>query len=278
MGRGIASPGSDLYVYVLEGRLGKAEEECLGPSFIGNWIEEGSSFLFFSGPSDEKVIRVVRGREDIRLVEEHHYTYEQWHGGEPRSITVGDVILKMPWETGERGKGLREVLLDPGVVFGTGLHPTTEACLEALDLVRRKRGIGGVRDLGTGSGILALAAAAMGAQRITAVDINPLSVRTARRNVSLNGLEEIIEVHEGRAEDFVHELADLLIANIHHEVIARIVSMISPRSTKRIIVSGLLKGQAEEIRERLHEKGFHVYKEWVNEGRWSTFLADSSEG
>jgi len=113
-----------------------------------------------------------------------------------------------------------KIIIDPGVVFGTGLHPTTKHCLRAMVTLQEGQiPMEKVLDLGTGTGILALAAGFLGAGEVTAVDLNPLAVKTTKRNVLLNHLEGIIKVVQGKAQDFVDQSADLVIANIHHEVV-----------------------------------------------------------
>ncbi len=89
------------------------------------------------------------------------------------------------------------------MVFGTGTHATTRDCLEALELAFNSHHIESVLDLGTGTGLLALAAARLGCKYILAVDINLLAARTTQRNIRLNQLDDKILAVQGRAEDFV---------------------------------------------------------------------------
>ena len=160
----------------------------------------------------------------MTLVDEYHFSYEQWQGGAVSPVKVGDLVIAPPWEDIPCGTGKRKIVLDPGVVFGNGLHPTTRDCLRALNHLRHGSRFAGVLDFGTGSGVLALAAAAWGASRVLAVDLNPLCVKTARNNVNLNGLEDRVVVKEGRAEDFSDEPADLVVANIHYEVMKHLLT------------------------------------------------------
>jgi ribosomal protein L11 methyltransferase len=133
--------------------------------------------------------------------------------------------------------------------------------------------LGRVLDLGTGTGILALAAALLDAEKVLAVDLNPLSVKTARKNVRLNGLEGSIEVVEGLAEDFVEETADLVLANLHHNVLLKLLGTAGFLEKRWYVLSGLLRSQVREIRDQLRERELHVTREWEQEGTWYTLLA-----
>jgi ribosomal protein L11 methyltransferase len=112
----------------------------------------------------------------------------------------------------------------------------------------------------------------LGAEKVLAVDLNPLSVKTARRNVRLNGLEGSIEVAKGLAEDFVEEPADLVVANLHHSVIVKLLEKEGFMEKSWFIISGLLRSQVREIRYHLGEHDLDVTREWEQEGTWYTLL------
>ena len=131
-------------------------------------------------------------------------------------------------------------------------------------------------DLGTGTGILAVAAARLGATRVLAVDLNPLCVKTSKRNIELNHLESVVEVLEGDAEDFVEKAADLVVANSHFEVLKEMVEKESFRKTSWLILSGLMRSQGKDIKARLERWGLTVVKEWDGEGTWVTILVSAT--
>jgi len=270
------APYGDLYVYLIDGRVREEDEVGFGDAFIGNWVEEDSSFLFFSTPAGEVVSQLVESRPDLELVDDYYFAYKDWQGGGFDALRIENFVIIPPWAKVDSADGEIRILLDPGVVFGNGLHPTTRDCLKALSFTARQRSFARVLDFGTGTGVLGLAAALLGAKRVLAVDLNPLCVRTAIENIRLNNLGEAIEAIEGPAEDFFNEVADLVVANIHFEVIRNLLESKVPRKTDRFIISGLMRSQAQEIRSQLAKLSFHLIREWDHEMTWYTILAEKS--
>ena len=277
--RGIsAGPYEDLFIYYLSGRISDREEETLGKNFIGNWVEEDSSFLFFSSDSHDVIEQLINKRPDIRLIDDYYFTYEQWQGGGLETIRINRFLITPPWSEVFRKSGDVELLLDPGVVFGTGLHPTTRDCLKAICHLRELYPFERVLDLGTGTGILAISSAYLGAKEIWAIDLNPLAVKTARTNVMLNGFSGAIKVMEGRAEDLMSKTADLMVANIHYEVIRTLMEQKKFIGNQWFIISGLMRSQARDFKERILKYGLTVLKEWDHEMTWYTFLGRKGQG
>jgi len=267
-------PYQDLYVYLLNGVLWEGDETFLGNDFIGNWVEGENSFLFFSKPSRQLVSRLLTARPNLALESDYHFSYEEWQGGGLDPLAIDPFLIVPPWQKKDDLSGLMTILLDPGVVFGNGLHPTTRSCLKALYLAAQNIPLGRVLDLGTGTGILALAAARLGAQQVLAVDLNPLCVKTAAKNVDLNGLTGIIRVIEARAEDVVNDAADLIVANIHYAVIERLLEGGAFHKSATLIISGLMRSQYRQIKTRLSQYGFHPLHEWDHDMTWFTVLAN----
>jgi ribosomal protein L11 methyltransferase len=265
-------PYEDLYIYYLDGPLDKDNERYLGPHFLGNWLEDDNSFLFFSRPTRKLVEGIVTKGKRLRLIDEFHFTYEEWQGGKFKSFIIPPFFVVPPWEDNREDRGGIKMLLDPGVVFGTTLHPTTRDSLTALATIYKRHRIDQVLDLGTGTGILALGAALLGAQSVLAVDINPLAVRTARANVRLNGLEQRVEVIEGPAEKWIHRHADLVVANIHFDTISQLIQHKEFPNKRWFILSGLMRSQADKIRAALFQYHAEIIREWNHEMVWHTLL------
>lgn len=274
--RTVAGDYQDLYIYFLKGLAKRSDESYLGSAFIGNWVEGDTSFLFFSRPSQEMIDRLIEMRPGLEMIEEYHFTYEQWQGGSLEKLKVDHFLVIPPWEKVAPNEDEIRILLDPGVVFGNGLHPTTRDCLRALAFAHRRKPFERVLDLGTGTGILALAAALLNAKWVLAVDINPLCVKTANKNVRLNGLDRVIRVVEGPAENFVSEYADIVIANIHQEIIERLLEKEDFRKQQRLIFSGLMRSQYREVKAQLASYDFRIVHEWDHDMTWFTMLVDAN--
>ena len=208
------------------------------------------------------------------MIENFQFTYEQWQGGRLSRIEVADFEILTPWETSGDGEEWNRILIDPGVVFGNGLHPTTQDCLRALVYAADKRPFERVLDLGTGTGILSVAAALLGASEVLAVDLNPLCAKTAKRNAELNHQKEKIEVVEGSAEGFFDKAADLVVANIHYEVIQKLLKARRFCPKERLVVSGLMRSQVRDVKEQMGRSRINVVKEWDRDMTWFTILAE----
>lgn len=266
-------PYEDLYIYLLRGVMKREDEEILGKRFLGNWVEGTTSFLFFSEPADNLVAHLSEIRDRFELLEKYEMSYEQWQGGTLEPVNVDEFSIVPSWGECEATEGRKTIILDPGVVFGNGLHPTTRDCLRAVSFVLKRFGFRRVLDLGTGTGILAVACGLLGAEHVLAVDLNPLCVRTAERNARLNRLGHVVQVLEENVLNVLGERADLVIANIHHEVIHDLLEKDHFRAIPRVIISGLMRSQAREVRQDLRKYGIPVIREWEYEMTWHTILA-----
>ncbi len=264
-------PYQELYIYYLEGRLA-ATVSLDAPDFIGNWEEDGFTFLFFACSADALINRLVVQQTGLRFIDRYRMSYEQWQGGKVTARSIEQFNVYPPWETCPDDDNDRiPLILDPGVVFGTGTHPTTRDCLKALDRISRRGSLKTVLDLGTGTGLLAIAAAKLGARQVHAVDFNLLAARTARRNVGLNRLDDRILVTQAKAEEMISRPCDLLIANIHYDVMAPLIAAPGFLTARWFILSGLLRSQAVAIKSRLADLPVQVLGRWAQDNVWFTF-------
>lgn len=159
--------------------------------------------------------------------------------------------------------------LDPGMAFGTGTHPTTVMCIQALE--RTVRPGDRVIDVGTGSGVLTIAAAMLGAEDIRAYDLDEVAVTTARLNIKLNKVNHRVTISQNNLLDGVEgNSADVVVANILAEVILRFTKDVA-RVVKRggsFIASGIIKQKKDLVKEALVEAGFEItetilMEDWV---------------
>jgi ribosomal protein L11 methyltransferase len=275
----------DLYIYYLKGHLA-SDREIFSKNFIGNWEEDEFSFLFFSRPSKKKVENLLYAQPHLTLLDDYHMTYDDWHGETLAPFKAGRFFITHPWDKirdnpdiesdigSDTGPDEFHISLDPGVVFGTGTHATTYNCLEALELVFSRSKVQSALDLGTGSGVLAIAAARLGCKKILAVDKNLLAARTAKKNVQLNNVNKNVMVIQGSAEIFIDNPADLVIANIHFDVMRNLLNSEGFLSKKWFILSGLFRSQAEEVAYTLKQKGAEIIQKWERDGIWHTFFGN----
>ena len=158
------------------------------------------------------------------------------------------------------------VKIDPGLAFGSGLHPTTKLCLEILQTLD----LSGVDmfDVGTGSGILSIAAAQMGAKPIRAVDVDDIAVRVASENFERNDLA-YLQTAVGSAENMGGRQWSLVVANILAHILIEIMSdlkaALAPQG--QLILSGIIKEQEETMLACLAEHGLNIYQRYVD-GDW----------
>jgi ribosomal protein L11 methyltransferase len=173
------------------------------------------------------------------------------------SFRVGKHLVFRPsWEQEETEPGKRVISLDPGMAFGTGTHATTRLCLESLNrLVEQGFPADRVLDVGTGSGILALAAAALGAGTVVGVDVDETACEVACRNVALNGFADRIRISQQSLSE-IESQSDIILANSLAEENIRLAPELLRHLKKGgwLILSGILVE-----REPLIEKGFATF-------------------
>jgi len=154
-----------------------------------------------------------------------------------RSVRVGRLVVAPTWRRVSPRKGGVVIRIDPGMAFGSGAHPSTRLCLRALvRYLRTPRAT--VVDVGTGSGILAIAAARLGARRVWARDIDPVAVAVARGNVRANGVASAVRVVRGSGIGPVPARCDLVVANITAEAIVALLPVVRTRLAPGGLVLG----------------------------------------
>ena len=227
-------------------------------------------------PVDERLegtlllLREVSERElTIRFVAEEDWANAWKQHFKPQRIGK-HIIIKPSWEAFVPEPGDLVVEMDPGMAFGTGLHATTRLCLRALEQFVSP----GVRvaDVGTGSGILAIAAVLLGAASASATDIDPLAVRISQENIERNQLTE--RVHAGVSDLPPTGSFDIVVANILPDVILAMADALvaATKPGGLLITSGIIERRAEDVRAGLVARGLRILTTQT-EGEWVAVLA-----
>lgn len=158
--------------------------------------------------------------------------------------------------------------LDPGMAFGTGTHPTTVMCIQALEHIVTSGDH--IIDVGTGSGVLSIAGAMLGAENITALDLDEVAVRSAKINIKLNKVQDIVEVSQGNLLDNITVQAEVVVANILAEVIVSftddVAQVVKPGG--HFIASGIIQQKKQAVKEAMISSGFDIVEtiqmeDWV---------------
>jgi len=182
------------------------------------------------------------------------------------------LVIKPSWEAYQAAADEVVVELDPGMAFGTGSHATTAMCIRALE----KTVFPGCRllDVGTGSGVLAVSAAKLGAGQVLALDLDPVSIDAARDNVRQNGVEALVEVRQGDLLTGVSGQYDGIVANIIADVILRLLPQTATilKSGGFFIASGVIRDRLADVVAGLEANGYRL-EEVTEEGEWAALIA-----
>ena len=220
------------------------------------------------------VSRVKQESPLVPLADTYEMTCEQWHGSAIEPYFVENLCVVPPWNRPEPGgdNKIKEVILDPGVVFGTGRHQTTEDCLSLIHRLCTKKKIRSVLDIGTGTGLLSLGAAALGCKPVLACDFNLLAVKTCLNNIRLNRFQDRVLAFQARGEQVMDIACDLLVANIHYDIMKSLIREPGFLKTKYFILSGLLISEARKVMDALKQMPVHVIERRCPDGIWNTIL------
>lgn len=186
------------------------------------------------------------------------------------------LVVKPSWEEYEEQPGDVILELDPGMAFGTGTHPTTRLCMEAIEKYLQPGT--DVLDVGCGSGILAVAAAKLGAAGVDALDIDPLSIKVTIENVHMNDVESVVRFKENDLLAGWERPVDLLVSNIVADIIIRL----APDAFRCVVESGIwisggiIDERRKEVEKVIKESGFKIL-EVIEEAGWCVIIARRKE-
>lgn len=177
-----------------------------------------------------------------------------------KPVKITDRITITPtWEEYQpEHEGELVIELDPGMAFGTGTHPTTVLCIEALEKYQATGSQ--VLDVGTGTGVLSIASAKLGAKEVMAVDLDEVAVHSARLNIKLNKVQSVVKVKQNNLADNLDEQYQVIVANLLAEIVIRLsddaFSLLAPNGY--FITSGIIKNKRTEVENKLHNSGFEI--------------------
>ncbi len=206
---------------------------------------------------EERIGKYRFGNTRFRKVSEQDWANE-WKQYFHVTHVGKSLVIKPSWEKYAPKEGEHVIEIDPGMAFGTGTHHTTNMMMERLEKVITPDST--VFDVGTGSGILAIAAAMLGAKSVKAVDIDAVAVRVAKENVADNGLSDQIEVREGDLLHGTEGKADVIIANIIADIVIMLLQDIPQKLNDNgvLLASGIIEERMPDVEAAAQAQGLYV--------------------
>ena len=271
---------------ILEREQGPLTWDCADINVLEHKGEVAVVKAYFSEEDNiEEVLEYVNGKmrelkemgidTGLAKVESEKMHEEDWANNWKKyykPTKIGErIVVKPIWEKYDAKENELVLELDPGMAFGTGTHETTRMCIQALDKYVKEDST--IFDVGCGSGILAIAAAKLGAKKAIGVDLDPVAVESANENVGLNNLNNI-EILYGNLVEVIDGKADIVVANIIAEVICILTEDVK-RVLKKdgyFITSGIIHDRVDMVTKKLEEVGFEVL-EINKDGEWNCIVA-----
>jgi len=242
-------------IWYVKGYVPAITTETLDLAALSLWIEQDYTIAGLQLPS-----------VSWQLIDDEDWSSSWKQHWQP--MEIGDRMVVYPAWIEPPTKCDRHIIrLDPGSAFGTGVHPTTQLCMESLEmrLEDTNKDLTLV-DIGCGTGILAMTARLLGAKRVIATDIDPLAVRATEENTEFNHIDNI-EVYQGSI-DKVQEVADVKFDGITCNILAEIIKTMIPEMASIVkpngwaILSGILISQSGEISQVLEDNGWLIAMVW----------------
>ncbi len=267
-----------LHIYEVKGFIRDCRSIKI-KGYLGNWPEPPYNYLFFLEPVDKELDDWLSKQKNLELTNKFSIDYNDWQQVVHRKHRVGRFIILPGLPDGlyypEEGKeNLVYLYITPCLVFGSGLHPTTSGCLAAIDHLYSVEAPRTATDVGTGTGILAVACAKCGTEKVIAYDINPLAVECAKDNVARNQLEDKITVKEG--DGILNlERSELLCFNLDEKSFRKLIKTVDLREFRWSIISGMLEKRFEQLSHLLPDD-LRIWWKQVNKG-WITICVQGKQ-
>jgi ribosomal protein L11 methyltransferase len=271
-----------------EGSPGVVQEELPGPS---HQKKERIIAYFLNdrrfGARKRKIRAYLRALSKLypgsfilrfRVIKQEKWA-EAWKSNFKTLHVTPRLVIKPPWEKYPEQKGEVIIEIDPGMAFGTGTHPSTQMCLKALEeLIQSSPQPPSILDVGTGSGILAIASRKLGAKQVLAIDIDPLAIACARKNAVANNIDDRIEFRVGSLQG-LRRVFDIVVANLLPQELLSLAPSLPKRTSPRgaVIVSGLLREQKKEMALAFAELGLEVLRYEESKG-WACIVLSPKNG
>ncbi|MDX6624559.1 MAG: ribosomal protein methyltransferase [Solirubrobacterales bacterium] len=268
----------------LTGLAPNGVEEERGPGYVEYAIYGGEGELPDLGDLDAVV---GEGRIEVSSTEIPDDWADRWRDFH-KPLLVGDRLwLRPSWEPPR--EGAIDVVVDPGQAFGTGAHPTTRLCLEyLLELAAAGGATGPLTDLGTGSGVLAIAAAKLGWNPVSAYDHEPAAIEASATNASINGVQ--LSLDQVNLRESLPPLAPTVVANMTSPILKAVAAQLSvdegsgvsrrnlqsvtkghPRPLTTLVCSGILPPELDEVAGAFGDAGL-VEADRRIDGDWAALL------
>jgi ribosomal protein L11 methyltransferase len=201
----------------------------------------------------------------LRLEEEQQQDWSNAWKAHIKSVQVGRLWVGPPWDVHTAPADKVRLVIEPKMAFGTGDHPTTSLCLGAVDDYMATHPGASVLDVGTGTGVLAIAAKRLGARRAVGTDNDPVAVELARENAEANGAPEV-EL-SGKELTQVEGAFDLVVANILANTLIELAPLIVSKVKDRLLLAGVLSHQKEDVEAAYVNLGL-VAEPGAQQGEW----------
>jgi ribosomal protein L11 methyltransferase len=281
-----------IHIYVYEIKGCDLPRDVPEEGFEGIWPEPPFYYLFYRkqavGPpggaasasdgvseTDERLRQWLRSHPGWLLTSRYDLPYEKWQDVSIPQISLGSFEILLSGSPADDPATI-PIQIDPGVVFGSGLHPATQGCLLAISSIFQDNLIHSAIDFGTGTGVLAIACALAGAKFVPAIDRNPLALKVARKNVRANRVERRVDLVEADSPRCLSIRPDLFIMNLEWPILRNILEAGDWRNSRRVVLAGFLENRLESVKE-LARPEFNVENVIRRDG-WPTVTLKLSAG
>lgn len=220
----------------------------------------------------EKAGRAHELTFEYTLIPEQDWN-ETWKKGF-QPVDAGELFTVLPpWE--KKREGRINLVIDPAMAFGTGHHETTRSCLVLMEKYAEKLGKGSFLDIGTGTGILAIAASKLGYGRVVGIDTDPLAVEAGLLNIKINQSPDV-QILDGSLSE-IEDTYDVIAANLISGVLVKLAAALSARMNPGgiAILSGILLGQEDEVIEAMLNAGLRLTEKY-RDGKWVSLVVERS--